>query len=141
MPVGRRVSTAQLPVLDLGLGVKALPHHGRAGEPRVDGLKMKIYLLGPAELEQLDQLNVRMRDDHPWRGEGTPLAGGPAPEQVKEHVWRRVAAHTRHWAQERTSPGRSSHLGPTRAGFYPESGAGTGYHCQLYTHRQLVGAP
>lgn len=57
--------------------------------PGITTLKLLIYLLGPAELERLDALTVSIRDDHPWRGEGTPSAAGPAPEQVKRQVWGR----------------------------------------------------
>jgi hypothetical protein len=41
---------------------------------------MLIYLLGPPELCELDGLTVSILDDHPWRAEGTPPAGGPTPE-------------------------------------------------------------
>jgi len=44
--------------------------------PGIDTLKMVIYLRGPAELERLDQLTVSIRDDNPWRSEGTPPAAG-----------------------------------------------------------------
>jgi hypothetical protein len=30
---------------------------------------------------------VRIRDDHPWRAEGTPLAGGPTREEVAAQIW------------------------------------------------------
>jgi hypothetical protein len=52
-------------------------------------LKMQIYLAGPAELERLDALAVSIRDDHPWRGESTPVGGGPTPEQVRRQIWGR----------------------------------------------------
>jgi hypothetical protein len=28
-----------------------------------------------------------IRDDHPWRGQGAPVAGVPTPEQVAEQIW------------------------------------------------------
>lgn len=46
-----------------------------------------MFLSGPPELERLDELTVTIRDDHPWRGQGTPLAGGPTPEQVAAQIW------------------------------------------------------
>jgi hypothetical protein len=50
---------------------------------------MVVFLIGPPELERLDALTVTIRDDHPWRGQGTPVAGGPTPEQVAAQVWGR----------------------------------------------------
>jgi hypothetical protein len=57
--------------------------------PGVDTLRLTVRLLGPPELERLDALTVTIRDDHPWRAQGTPLAGGPTPEQVAEQIWGR----------------------------------------------------
>jgi hypothetical protein len=57
--------------------------------PGVTTLKMRIYLLGPPELCELDGLTVSIRDDHPWRADGTRLASGPTPEQVREQIWGR----------------------------------------------------
>lgn len=48
---------------------------------------MTIALIGPPELEYLDELMVTIRDDHPWRAQGRPLAGGPTPEQVARQIW------------------------------------------------------
>ena len=50
-------------------------------------LRLGVFLSGPPELERLDALTVTIRDDHPWRGQGTPLAGGPTPEQVAAQIW------------------------------------------------------
>ncbi len=50
-------------------------------------LRLGVFLSGPPELERLDALTVTIRDDHPWRGQGTPLAGGPIPEQVAAQIW------------------------------------------------------
>lgn len=55
--------------------------------PGADGLTLKVLLAGPPELGRLDALTVSIRNDHPWRGQGTPLAGGPTPEQVAAHIW------------------------------------------------------
>jgi hypothetical protein len=54
-----------------------------------DGLRMMIFLAGPPELERLDALAVTIRDDHPWRAQGSPIAGGPTPEQVAGQIWGR----------------------------------------------------
>ncbi|HEX2746083.1 MAG TPA: hypothetical protein VHN16_17020 [Streptosporangiaceae bacterium] len=35
-------------------------------------LRLRVFLSGPPELERLDALIVTIRDDHPWRGQGTP---------------------------------------------------------------------
>jgi hypothetical protein len=50
-------------------------------------LRLRVFLAGPPELRRLDALIVTIRDDHPWRGQGTPLAGGPTPEQVAAQIW------------------------------------------------------
>lgn len=55
----------------------------------VDALRLTIYLVGPAELERLDGLTVVIRDDHPWRAQGTPSAAGPTPEDVAAQIWGR----------------------------------------------------
>lgn len=57
--------------------------------PGSDTLRLAVRLLGPPELERLDALTVTIRDDHPWRGQGTPLAGGPTPEEVAAQIWGR----------------------------------------------------
>ncbi len=57
--------------------------------PGVDTTFMSIYLAGPPELERLDKLTVVIRDDPPWRSQGTPLAAGPTREQVAEQIWGR----------------------------------------------------
>ena len=44
-------------------------------------LRLGVSLSGPPVLERLDVLTVTIRDDHPWRGQGTPLAGGPTPSR------------------------------------------------------------
>jgi hypothetical protein len=49
-------------------------------------LRLGVFLSAPPELERLDALTVTIRDDHPWRGQGT-LAGGPTPEQVAVQIW------------------------------------------------------
>jgi hypothetical protein len=55
--------------------------------PGVDTQRLHVFLMGPPELGRLDALTVTIRDDHPWRGQGTPIAGGPTPEQVAEQIW------------------------------------------------------
>ena len=55
--------------------------------PGSEGLSLAVFLAGPPDLERLDALTVTIRDDHPWRGQGTPLAGGPTPEQVAAQIW------------------------------------------------------
>jgi hypothetical protein len=55
--------------------------------PGSPDLRLSVFLSGPPELERLDKLTVSIRDDHPWRAQGTPLAGGPAPEQVAAQIW------------------------------------------------------
>ena len=57
--------------------------------PGVKTLKLRIYLASPAELQRLDALTVTIRDDHPWRGEGTPVAAGPTAGQIREQIWGR----------------------------------------------------
>ncbi len=57
--------------------------------PGSDTLRLVVNLVGPPELKRLDALTVSIRDDHPWRGQGTPLAGGPTPAQVAEQIWGR----------------------------------------------------
>jgi hypothetical protein len=52
----------------------------------IEDLRMMVFLADPPELGRLDSLTVRVRDDHPWRAEGMPLAGGPTPEQVAAQV-------------------------------------------------------
>jgi hypothetical protein len=46
-----------------------------------------VELLGPPELGGLDELVVTIRNDNPWRGQSTPLAGGPSPDEVAAHLW------------------------------------------------------
>jgi hypothetical protein len=55
--------------------------------PGVDTQRLRVFLIGPPELERLDALTMTIRDDHPWRGQGPQLAGGPTPEQVARHIW------------------------------------------------------
>jgi hypothetical protein len=50
-------------------------------------LRLRVFLAGPPELERLDALTVTIRDDNPWRSQGTPLAGGPTSEQVAAQIW------------------------------------------------------
>jgi hypothetical protein len=50
-------------------------------------MRLRLFLTGPADLARLDRLVVTIRDDHPWRAEGTRLAGGPTREQVAEQIW------------------------------------------------------
>jgi hypothetical protein len=55
--------------------------------PGIETVRLRVLLLGPSELRRLDTLTVRIRDDHPWRGQGTLIAGGPTPEQVARQIW------------------------------------------------------
>ncbi len=65
-----------------------------AGGP--GGMRMTIALTGPPELERLDELIVTVRDDHPWRAQASPPAGGPTPEQAAGQIWGlwRFSPHT-----------------------------------------------
>lgn len=67
-------------------------------------MRLVVHLLGPPELERLDALTVTIRDDHPWRAQGTPLAGGPTPEQVANQIW----------GQYRFTPGTGPGADPVR---------------------------
>jgi hypothetical protein len=55
--------------------------------PGSPALRLGVFLAGPPELERLDKLTLIIRDDHPWRSQHTPLAGGPTPEQVAGQIW------------------------------------------------------
>jgi hypothetical protein len=59
----------------------------KAANPGSQHLSLQLFLVGPPDLGRLDGLTVSIRDDHPWRGQGTPLAGGPTPEQVAAQIW------------------------------------------------------
>jgi hypothetical protein len=48
---------------------------------------MTVHLVGPPVLEHLNALTVTIRNDHPWREQASPLAGGPTPEQVAAQIW------------------------------------------------------
>jgi hypothetical protein len=50
-------------------------------EPGGQSVQMTIRFRGPAELRRLDELSVRIRDDHAWRGQGPSIAGGPVPSR------------------------------------------------------------
>jgi len=50
-------------------------------------LRLRIMLTGPAGLDRIDGLTVRVRDDHFRRGESTPTAGGPTREEIKAQIW------------------------------------------------------
>jgi hypothetical protein len=66
------------------------PHFRISREPSNSGsatASLKVFLCGPPELERLDTLTVTIRDDHPWRAQGSPLAGGPTTEQVAAQIW------------------------------------------------------
>jgi len=56
------------------------PHFRVICEPwtpgNVDTLRLRIMLLGPPGLEHVDQLTVRIRDDHFRRGEFRQIMGG-----------------------------------------------------------------
>jgi hypothetical protein len=56
-------------------------------EPGGQGVQMTVTFKGPAELRRLDELAVRVRNDHAWRGRGSSIAAGPSPEQAAAHVW------------------------------------------------------
>lgn len=55
--------------------------------PGSDSLRLGVFLVGPPELDRLDSLTVTIRDDHPWRAQGSPLAGGPSTEEVAAQIW------------------------------------------------------
>jgi hypothetical protein len=50
-------------------------------------LRLRVMLSGPAGLDRIDGLTVKVRDDHFRRGEGTLTAGGPTREKIKAQVW------------------------------------------------------
>lgn len=49
--------------------------------------RMRILLVGPPTLLQLDRLTVTIRDDLHTRGEGILTAGGPTKDQIKRQIW------------------------------------------------------
>jgi type II secretory pathway pseudopilin PulG len=55
--------------------------------PGSDTFRLSVFLAGPPELGQLDSLTVKIRDDHPWRADGQPLAGGPSPDEIAAQIW------------------------------------------------------
>ena len=55
--------------------------------PGIDTLRLRVLLSGPPELGQIDRLTVSIRDDHPFRSQVAPLAGGPTSEQVAGQIW------------------------------------------------------
>jgi hypothetical protein len=59
----------------------------KPSNPGSPTLRLGVFLSGPPELERLDAMTVVIRDDHPWRGQHTPLAGGPTREQVAAQIW------------------------------------------------------
>jgi len=61
------------------------PHFRLSWDWEKDRLTMQ--LTGPPQLGRLDSLTVRIRDDHPWRAEGSALAGGPSQEEVAAQIW------------------------------------------------------
>jgi hypothetical protein len=58
-----------------------------SANPGVDAMRLRLFLTGPTDLMRLDGLIVTIRDDNPWRAEGTSLAGGPTREQVAAQIW------------------------------------------------------
>ena len=50
-------------------------------------MRLSVFLAGAPELRRLDSLTVKIRDDHPWRADGSPLAGGPSSEEVAAQIW------------------------------------------------------
>lgn len=57
--------------------------------PGSDQRTLRVKLVGPGELEKLDEVIVSIRDDNPWRRKQPPAAGQPA-EAVPDHVWSRL---------------------------------------------------
>jgi hypothetical protein len=55
--------------------------------PGAEGLSLSVFLVGPPQLEWLDGMTLAIRDDHPWRAEGSQIAGGPTREQVAAQIW------------------------------------------------------
>jgi hypothetical protein len=55
--------------------------------PGEEHLNLSVFLVGPPDLEGLDSMTVRIRDDYPGRAEGNLLAGGPSPDQVAAQIW------------------------------------------------------
>ena len=49
--------------------------------------RLRVVLVGPPALGQLDRLTVTIRDDFHTRGEGFLTAGGPTREQIKRQIW------------------------------------------------------
>jgi hypothetical protein len=52
-----------------------------------DQLRLTVALVGPPELDRLDQMTVTIRDDRPGRGDGAQRPGGPSPDEVRAQVW------------------------------------------------------
>lgn len=54
-----------------------------------DVLRLRVALIGPSGLDQLDKLTVTVRDDHLRWGDGPhqQFAGGLTQEEVKAHIW------------------------------------------------------
>jgi len=46
---------------------------------------LRVALVGPAALDRLDRVTVRIRDDIPGRAPVTP--GGPTAEEIARQVW------------------------------------------------------
>jgi hypothetical protein len=67
-----------------------------------DKLRLTVQLTGPLQLGALDELTFKIRDDHHWRAEHEPLAGGPTREQIAAQVW----------GQWRLTPGSVPNRGP-----------------------------
>jgi hypothetical protein len=49
--------------------------------------RLRVLLVGPPALGQLDRLTVTIRDDFHTRGEGLLTAGGPTRDQIKQQIW------------------------------------------------------
>ena len=69
-------------------------------------LRLGVFLSGPPDLERLDALTVTIRDDHPWRGQGTPLAGGSDARAGRRADPGTVPVHPRYGTRRRPGPRR-----------------------------------
>ncbi|MFF0824970.1 hypothetical protein ACFYUR_31740 [Micromonospora haikouensis] len=47
---------------------------------------MRVELVGPPNLDRLDEIQISIRDDYHARG-ASQVAGGPTAEEVANHVW------------------------------------------------------
>lgn len=92
-------------------------------QPAHHAPKLRVTLLGPPTLTQIDSLTVSIRNDIHTRGEGQLLAGSATQDQVKNLIW----------GPYRFRPGTGP--GEARA---DDSGRATSYQAALPVGEQLT---